>query len=77
MLPQDVDLRADAEGDDVVTTSLFGREGNDVVVDWQGLTVRARASGYRPRVDERVRVTVRRGLVFPSEGVRSAQRVLA
>lgn len=77
VLPQDVDLRADAEGDAVVTSSLFGREGNDVVVDWQGLTVRARTSGYRPRVDERVRVTVRRGLVFPSEGVRSAQRVLA
>ncbi len=77
VLPQDLELRADEHGDAVVRSSLFGREGNDVIVDWQGLSLRARTTGYRPRVDERVTVSVRRGLVFPSEGVRSAQRVLA
>lgn len=65
ILPEAVALVADPEGPAVVTSSLFGRAGNDVVVDWAGLSLRSRASGARPAVGDRVRVEVLRGLGYP------------
>lgn len=69
ILPEDVILSpADpgVGGDAVVRSSLFGREGNDVVVDWDGLALRCRTSGLRPIVGERVQVRVRRAIAYPS-----------
>lgn len=75
ILPEDVALaasEADGDGDAVVVSSLFGREGNDVVVDWGGLALRSRTAGFRPIVGERVRVRVRRAIAYPDGASRSA-----
>lgn len=61
ILPDDVSI--EPGGDATVVSSLFGRAGNDVVLDWAGLTVRCR-SAYRPEVGAGVRVSVRRALAF-------------
>ncbi|MWV48019.1 ATP-binding cassette domain-containing protein [Rathayibacter sp. VKM Ac-2803] len=62
ILPDDVAL---GPGEDAtVVSSLFGRAGNDVVLDWAGLPVRCHSES-RPAVGARVGVTVRRALAFP------------
>jgi iron(III) transport system ATP-binding protein len=61
ILPDDVSITPG--GDATVVSSLFGRAGNDVVLDWAGLTVRCR-SAHRPAVGETVQVSVRRALAF-------------
>ncbi|RUQ98203.1 ABC transporter ATP-binding protein [Labedella endophytica] len=81
ILPEDVDLVAPGPAADgvaasagpgaesaVVVSSLYGRSGNDVILDWGGLTLRSRTADHRPVVGERVGVSIRRALVFPSAG---------
>ncbi|SMH48635.1 iron(III) transport system ATP-binding protein [Rathayibacter oskolensis] len=63
ILPDDVTLRPGADA--TVVSSLFGRAGNDVVLDWSGLTVRCH-SRERPEVGARVGVAVGRALAFPA-----------
>jgi iron(III) transport system ATP-binding protein len=71
ILPEDVRL-APAEpgspGDAFVVSSLFGREGNDVVLDWNGRSLRSRGSGVRPVVGEWMRVRIERAIVYPAAG---------
>jgi iron(III) transport system ATP-binding protein len=74
VLPEDVSLEPSATGAAVVTSSLYGRAGNDVVVDWAGVAVRCRLAGRRPLVGERVDVRVRRAMFY---GVRSEAVVAA
>ena len=69
VLPEDVELVADPDGEAEVVSSLFGRAGNDVVADWKGIPVRSRTSGRRLLVGERVTVTVRRALFYPGSRV--------
>ena len=64
VLPEDIDLVPHERGAAVVRSSLYGRTGNDVVVDWQGITVRCRVDGRRPLVGERVDVDIRRALFY-------------
>ncbi|HXH36573.1 MAG TPA: ABC transporter ATP-binding protein [Plantibacter sp.] len=74
ILPEDVVLAPSGragDGDAVVVSSLFGREGNDVVVDWGGLALRSRTAGFRPIVGERVLVRVRRAIAYPGGASRS------
>lgn len=52
-------------GDAVVTSSLFGRDGNDVIVDWHGVAVRCRVPGRRPLVGEQVAPRVTRAMFYP------------
>ncbi len=66
VLPRDVAIEADAEGDATVTSALFARDGSDVVLDWHGVEVRCTAP-WRPAVGDRVRVSVRRALAFPAD----------
>ena len=66
VLPEDVDLHADIGGSAIVTSSLFGRGGNDVIVDWAGTPVRCRLPGRRPLVGERMTVSIRRALFYPA-----------
>lgn len=66
VLPEDVRLHADIDGAAVVTSSLFGRSGNDVIVDWAGVPVRCRMTGRRPLVGERMTVAIGRALFYPS-----------
>ncbi|MCU1407349.1 MAG: putative transporter ATP-binding protein [Glaciihabitans sp.] len=69
VLPEDVQLRPAQEsaGSAVVTSSLFGRSGNDVVVDWRGVAVRCRVASYRPLVGENVAISIGRALFFADE----------
>ncbi|WP_449281413.1 ABC transporter ATP-binding protein [Leucobacter sp.] len=64
--PEHVSVVPDPDGDAVVASSLFGRGGDELVVDWAGLAIRSRASGVRCREGSRVRVVVERAAVFPS-----------
>ncbi|MFC5929686.1 ABC transporter ATP-binding protein [Cryobacterium melibiosiphilum] len=90
VLPEDIDLVAASadrqdvrgEGDDDhgsarVTSSLFGRTGNDVVVDWEGASVRCRVPGVRPLVGEPVRVSVRRAVFYPRAAAPAPAAVFA
>ena len=69
VLPEDVRLTTpvDPGSTAVVTSSLFGRSGNDVVVDWHGTSVRCRIAGRRPLVGENVGVSIHRALFFGAD----------
>ncbi|MGP0225121.1 ABC transporter ATP-binding protein [Paenarthrobacter sp. NCHU4564] len=64
VMPEDIDLIPDASGAATVRSSLYGRSGNDVIVDWQGMTLRCKVRGRRPLVGERTNVVIRRGLFY-------------
>ena len=66
VLPEDVRLVAGSGA--TVTSSLYGRGGNDVVVDWNGIAVRCRVSGRRPLVGESVDVLIERAMFYPRAG---------
>lgn len=68
VLPGDVAIVADDQGDATVTSALFARDGSDVVLDWRGVEVRCTAP-WRPVVGERVAVSVRRALAFAADAV--------
>ena len=63
--PEHVRAIPDATGPAVVAASLFGRGGDDLVLDWNGLEIRSRAPGVRCSAGTRVRVEIERGSVFP------------
>lgn len=69
--PEHVSVIPDPDGDAVVSSSLFGRSGDELVVDWAGVTIRSRASGVRCGEGTRVRVVVERADVFPSGALQS------
>lgn len=64
LLPADVTVVPAGDGDAVVRSSLFTPEGSDLVLDWAGASLRARTSGTRPRVGDRMRVDVSAALVY-------------
>lgn len=66
VLPSGLDVRPAPDGAAVVRSSLFTPTGGDVVLDWAGLSVRARTAGYRPAVGDRVDVTVCEARIYPS-----------
>ncbi|GAB2449053.1 iron(III) transport system ATP-binding protein [Conyzicola lurida] len=63
VLPEDVTLTPGTGA--TVTSSLYGRGSNDVVVDWNGIAVRCRVPGRRPLVGEAVDVRVERAMFYP------------
>lgn len=65
VLPEQVELVVRANGAATVVSSLFGRSGSDVVVDWSGTPLRCRVDGRRPAVGERVDVVIRGALFYP------------
>jgi iron(III) transport system ATP-binding protein len=69
VLPEDITLEpgTGAETDAVVTSSLYGRASNDVVVQWQGISVRCRVPGRRYLVGERVVVGVSRAMFYQAD----------
>jgi len=69
VLPEDVALRPAQNGAGTVTSSLYGRTGNDVIVDWAGVALRCRVAGRRPLVGERVDVEVTRAMFYSATGV--------
>lgn len=64
LLPSAIDVASDSQGDAVVRSSLFTPEGSDLMLDWAGVALRARTHGSRPRVGDRMRITVREALVY-------------
>jgi iron(III) transport system ATP-binding protein len=69
VLPEDITLEpgTGAETDAVVTSSLYGRASNDVVVQWQGIKVRCRVPGRRYLVGERVAVGISRAMFYEAD----------
>jgi iron(III) transport system ATP-binding protein len=68
--PEHVSIVPAPDGEATVVSSLFGRGGDELVIDWSGLTIRSRANGVRCPAGSRVRVVVERAVVFPSGGTR-------
>ena len=66
VLPEDITLEpgTGAPTDAVVASSLYGRASNDVVVTWQGISVRCRVPGRRYLVGEPVVVGIRRAMFY-------------
>jgi iron(III) transport system ATP-binding protein len=65
ILPSDISLGPGSVHDcgaGVVTSSLFGREASDVVVESHGVSFRCSVRGPRPAVGDRVTMTVGRGI---------------
>lgn len=72
IMPADIDVRPDGSGDAVVRSALFLRDGSDVVVEWNGLSLRAQTSGLRLAVGDRVSVNIRSAHLYPQgAGARS------
>jgi len=69
VLPEDITLEpgTGAVTDAVVTSSLYGRASNDVVVQWQGIRVRCRVPGRRYVVGEHVVVGISRAMFYPAD----------
>nr|WP_296771476.1 ABC transporter ATP-binding protein [Rhodococcus sp. (in: high G+C Gram-positive bacteria)] len=70
ILPSDISLGTGSPHDcaaGVVTSSLFGRDVSDVVVESHGVSFRCSVHGRRPAVGDRVTMTIRRG-IFDSAG---------
>jgi iron(III) transport system ATP-binding protein len=76
VLPEDVELFPHANGPAIVTSSLFGRSGNDVIVNWAGVPVRCRVIGRRPLVGERMAVGIRRALFYPTRSISAREAVV-
>ncbi|MFL0410973.1 ABC transporter ATP-binding protein [Microbacterium paludicola] len=66
ILPSDVELLPSDEGTAIVRSSLFTERGGDVVVDWDGIALRAHTTGMRPVGGARVDVVVRRARFYPA-----------
>ncbi|MCU1445179.1 hypothetical protein [Cryobacterium sp.] len=69
VLPEDITLEpgTGAASEAVVTSSLYGRASNDVVVHWQGISVRCRVPGRRYLVGERVVVGISRAMSYEAD----------
>ncbi|MDJ0394366.1 ABC transporter ATP-binding protein [Rhodococcus sp. G-MC3] len=68
ILPGDISLGAGSPHDcaaGLVTSSLFGRDASDVVVESHGVSFRCSVRGPRPTVGERVTMTIARGIFDP------------
>jgi iron(III) transport system ATP-binding protein len=74
VLPEDITLEpgTGAATDAVVTSSLYGRASNDVVVQWQGIKVRCRVPGRRYLVGERVAVGISRAMFYEADAAARA-----
>ena len=69
ILPSDIELTGASPHDcatGVVTSSLFGRERSDVVVESHGVSFRCSVYGRRPAVGDAVTMTARRGIFDPA-----------
>ncbi len=64
VLPEHVNLIEDPNGEAVVTSSLFGRDANDLMIDWHGLRLRSRVPGARCTAGAKVRVEVAHAFAY-------------
>ena len=73
ILPSDIRLRpaATAGPHGIVVSSLFGRDGSDVVVTWNGVDFRCTVPGPRPSVGDQVRVEALRAIYYADASART------
>ena len=76
ILPHAVRVVPDAEGTGRVVSSLFGRDGDDLVVDWNGVRIRSRVPGARCAAGTLVRLEVEQALIYPSSDARGSSPAL-
>ncbi|TQO20885.1 iron(III) transport system ATP-binding protein [Rhodoglobus vestalii] len=76
ILPGDIRLHpaAGAGPHGIVVSSLFGREGSDVVVCWDGIDFRCLVPGRRPAVGEKFSIEIAHALYYPDDTTRSSER---
>ncbi|PII83724.1 ABC transporter ATP-binding protein [Leucobacter sp. OLJS4] len=65
--PEHVRVIPDAAGTATVESSLFGRSGDELIVQWSGRTLRSRMPGARCSAGTRVRVEIDRAVLFAQE----------
>lgn len=75
--PESVRVVADPHGPATVRSSLFGRECDDLIIEWGTLTLRSRVSGTRAAVGDRVRVEITGGTVYPSDSQQTSTPLLS
>lgn len=66
IMPEDVTVIADPDGPATVVASMFGRDGDDLTIEWAGLRLRSRAAGVRCTTGSRVRIEVHRAFAYAS-----------
>lgn len=64
--PEHVAVVPDPAGPAKVTNAFYARGGDELVVDWAGVTLRSRVPGTRCPAGTRVRVEVAEGLAYPA-----------
>lgn len=69
VLPEHVRVQSDANGDATVLSSLYGRDGDDLVIEWAGVQLRSRQFGARMPEGERVRVTIDHAFAYATPSV--------
>lgn len=72
ILPDAVHAVPDPDGAGLVVSSLFGRDGDDLLVDWNGVRIRSRVPGARCAAGTRVRLEVQKALVYSSADTQSS-----
>lgn len=72
LLPHTVRAVPDIEGTGRVVSSLFGRDGDDLVVDWNGVRIRSRVPGARCAPGTRVRLEIEQALIYSSTDTRGS-----
>ncbi|MGV8912048.1 MAG: ABC transporter ATP-binding protein [Rhodoglobus sp.] len=79
ILPGDIKLHpATGEGPQgIVVSSLFGRDGSDVVITWGGIDFRCLVPGRRPIVGERYSIEISRALYYPDDTSESHDKHVA
>jgi iron(III) transport system ATP-binding protein len=67
VLPGDIRLHAAAGNrpHGIVVSSLFRREGSDVVVAWDGIDFRCLVHGWRPDVGAQLSIEITRAIYYP------------
>lgn len=66
ILPTDIEIDPSGDVRGTVTSSLFGRDASDVVVECNGIDYRCSVRGPRPEVGETVSLTIRRSFFYPA-----------
>lgn len=67
IMPDDIELNTEEHGGEraKVISALYGRDNNEVVVDWNGYSLRCRQHGPMLRVDQEVGIRVNRARFYP------------
>ncbi|MGO3734907.1 MAG: ABC transporter ATP-binding protein [Canibacter sp.] len=74
VLPEHVGVRPDAAGEARVLSSLFGRDGDDLVIEWDGNRLRSRQFGVRCDEGDRVHVEISHAFAYAASTIPRAAK---